>query len=168
MGITLARDLAWVEQQSKNVQKKNALGLRWILKPWSVTCIEAVWKLVSYVAILPSERWTRKILEWNIRGPRKQGRPAYTWEGGCTWIVEAVAYDPWMRSRQDFVFSRCRLIDRVKSCIFFVCLRLKGARSGPASFDFDFDFGFVHTEVVLRHNTQRFAWNYSLRAMYDG
>lgn len=98
--------------------------------------------------------------------PRKQGRPAYTWEGGCTWIVEAVASDPWMRSRQDFVFSRCRLIDRVKSCIFFVCLRLKGARSGPASFDFD--FGFVHTEVVLRHNTQRFAWNYSLRAMYDG
>jgi len=31
------------------------------LKPRSVTCIEAVWRFASYVATLPSERWTRKI-----------------------------------------------------------------------------------------------------------
>ena len=87
------------------------------LKPWSVTCVGAVWKFASYVATLPSERWTRRILEWNIRGPRKRGRPAYTWEtalqrysmreGGVNlhnWIVEAAAYDHWMRSLQDFVF----------------------------------------------------------------
>jgi len=68
----------------------------------------------SYVATLLSERWTRRILEWNIRGPRKPGRPAYTWgtalqkyciwTGGGNWIVEAAAYDHWMRSKQDFVF----------------------------------------------------------------
>ena len=89
------------------------------LKPWSVTCVEAVWKFASYVATLPSERWTRRILEWNIKGPRKRGkrkrgRPAYTWEtalqrysiwkGRGNWIVEAAAYDHSMRSLQDFVF----------------------------------------------------------------
>ena len=84
------------------------------LKPWSVTCIEAVWKIVSYVAPLPSQRWTHKIPEWNIRGPRKRGRPAYTWEtalqtyciwkGGDSCIVKAAAYDHWMRSEQDFEF----------------------------------------------------------------
>ena len=31
------------------------------LKPCSVTCIEAVWKFASYVAILPPERWARRI-----------------------------------------------------------------------------------------------------------
>ena len=84
------------------------------LKPWSVTCVEAVWKFASYVATLPSERRTSRILEWNISGPRKRGRPAYTWEtalqrysiskGGGNWIVEAAAYDHWMRSLQDFLF----------------------------------------------------------------
>ena len=79
----------------------------------SVTCVVAVWKFASYVATLPSERWTRRILEWNIRGPRKRGPPAYTsekalqryciWKGGSNWIVEAAAYDHWMRSVQDFV-----------------------------------------------------------------
>ena len=83
------------------------------LKLWSVTCVETVWKFASYVATLPSERWTRRILEWNIRGPRKRGRPAYTWEtvlqrysiwkGGGNWIVEAAAYDHWMRSLREFV-----------------------------------------------------------------
>ena len=35
------------------------------LKPWSVTCVVAVWKFASYVATLPSERWARRI----PRGP---------------------------------------------------------------------------------------------------
>ena len=75
--------------------------------------VEAVWKFVSYVATLPSERCTRRSLEWDIRGPRKRGRPAYTsetalqrycmWKGGGNWIVEAAAYDHWTRSKQDFV-----------------------------------------------------------------
>ena len=87
------------------------------LKPWSVACIEAVWKFASYVATLPSERWTRRILHWNVRGRRTRGRPAYTWEtaleryciwkGFDNWIVEAAAYI--------LYFSRCTLVDRVKS-----------------------------------------------------
>ena len=43
------------------------------LTPWSVTCVEAVWKFASYVATLPSERWTRRILEWNIRDHGNEG-----------------------------------------------------------------------------------------------
>ena len=84
------------------------------LKPWSVACIEAVWKFASYVATLPSERWTRRILHWNIRGRRTRGRPAYTWEttleryciwkGFDNWIVEAFEYGHWMRFKEDFVF----------------------------------------------------------------
>ena len=84
------------------------------LKPWSVTCVEAVWKFASYVATLPSERWTRRILHWNIRGRRTRGRPAYTWEtaleryciwkGFDNWIVEAFEYGHWMRFKEDFVF----------------------------------------------------------------
>ena len=72
------------------------------LKLWFVTCVEAAWKFASYVATLPAERWTRRILEWNITGRRKRGRPAYTWETAlerhCSWknfdnwIVEAAAY----------------------------------------------------------------------------
>ena len=84
------------------------------LKPWSVTCIEAVWKFASYVATLPPERWARRILEWNMRGPRKRGRPAYTWEtalqkysiwkGFDNWIVEAAGREHWMLMKRDFVF----------------------------------------------------------------
>ena len=83
------------------------------LQPWSVTCIEAVWKFASYVAILPPERWTRRILAWNMRGPRKRGRPAYTWEtalqmysiwkGFDNWIMEAAARERWMLMKRDFV-----------------------------------------------------------------
>ena len=83
------------------------------LQPWSVTCIEAVWKFASYVAILPPERWTRRILAWNMRGPRKRGRPAYTWEtalqmysiwkGFDDWIMEAAARERWMLMKRDFV-----------------------------------------------------------------
>ncbi|MCV6576771.1 MAG: hypothetical protein OIF58_13650, partial [Cohaesibacter sp.] len=83
------------------------------LKPWSVTCVEAVWKFASYVATLPSERWTRRILAWNIREPRKRGRPAYTWEraldkysiwkGFDNWMTKAAAYDDWMLLKRDFV-----------------------------------------------------------------
>ena len=83
------------------------------LQPWSVTCIEAVWKFASYVAILPPERWTRRILAWNMKGPRKRGRPAYTWEtalqkysiwkGFDNWIVEAAARESWMLMKRDFV-----------------------------------------------------------------
>ena len=84
------------------------------LKPWSVTCIEAVWKFASYVEVLPPERWPRRILEWNMRGPRKRGRPAYTWEtalqkysiwkGFDNWIVEAAEREHWMLMKRDFVF----------------------------------------------------------------
>ena len=82
------------------------------LKTWSVTCIEAVWKFASYVAILPPERWNCRILEWNMRGPRKRGRPAYTWEtalqkysiwkGFDNWIVEAAGREHWMLLKRDF------------------------------------------------------------------
>ena len=67
----------------------------------------------SYVAILPPERWTRKILAWNMRGPRKRGRPAYTWEtalqmysiwkGFDNWNMEAAARERWMLMKRDFV-----------------------------------------------------------------
>ena len=115
------------------------------LKPWSVTCVEAVWKFASYVATLPSERWTRRILHWNISGRRTRGRPAYTWEtaleryciwkGFDNWIVEAFEYGHWMRFKEDFVFSRCTLSSWSGKILHFICLRPKGAAFGPASFD---------------------------------
>ena len=109
------------------------------LKPWSVTCVEAVWKFASYVATLPSERWTCRILEWNIRGPRKRGRPAYTWGQRCKDIPsrKAVAIGLWRLLRmiigsgryRILCFSRCTLVDRVRSCISFAC-PVKGLPSG--------------------------------------
>ena len=114
------------------------------LKPWSVTCVEAVWKFASYVATLPSERWTRRILHWNIRGRRTRGRPAYTWEtaleryciwkGFDNWIVEAFEYGHWMRFKEDFVFFTLYTSWSGK-ILHFICLHPKGAAFGPASFD---------------------------------
>ena len=59
-------------------------------------------EFASYVATVPSERWTRRILEWNFSGRLKCGRPAYAWEtslakycfwkGLDNWIVEAALY----------------------------------------------------------------------------
>ena len=129
------------------------------LKPWSVTCIEAVWKFASYVAVLPPERWTRRILEWNMRGPRKRGRPAYTWEtalqkysiwkGFNNWIVEAAGREHWMLMKRDFVFFT--LHNRWSKILNSICLRPKGAAFGPASFDFDFDFSpaLLKQKIVL-------------------
>ena len=102
------------------------------LKPWSATCIEAVRKFASYAATLPSERWTRRILEWKIKGPRKRGRPTYTWETAL-----AVTIGLWRLLRmiigcgrnRTLCFSRCTLVDRVKSCISFACA-LEGLPSG--------------------------------------
>ena len=109
------------------------------LKLWSATCIEAVRKFASYAATLPSERWTRRILEWNIKGPRKRGRPTYTWEtalqkycmwkGGDHWIVEALRMIIGCGRNRTLCFSRCTLVDRVKSCISFACA-LEGLPSG--------------------------------------
>ena len=83
------------------------------LKPWSVTCIETVLEICILCSILPPERWARRFLEWNMRGPRKRGRPAYTWETALqkywiwkafdNWIVEA-GREHWMLLKRDFVF----------------------------------------------------------------
>ena len=66
------------------------------------------------VATLPSERWTRRILEWNIRSPWERGRPPHTLEtalqkkknclrkGVDGWIAEVAAYDHWMRTLFNF------------------------------------------------------------------
>ena len=96
---------------------------------WSVTRIKAVLKFASYVATLPSERWTRRILEWNIRGPRKRGRPAHTWETSRIASGNVVTTGLWTLlhiivgcgRNTTLCFSRCTLVDRVKSCISFVC-----------------------------------------------
>ena len=87
------------------------------LKPWSVTCVEAVWKFASYVATLPPERWTRRILHWNIRGRRTRGRPAYTWDQRWKDIVfgKALTTGLWRLlsmvigrgSQRILCFSRC-------------------------------------------------------------
>ena len=65
------------------------------------------------IATLPSERWARTILEWNITGPHKSGRPTYTWEtvlpkycawrGFDNWIVETAAYDHWRQLKMDLI-----------------------------------------------------------------
>ena len=133
----LAQDFTWVEQQITG-----AVGLRWI-EPWSVTCVEAVWKFASYVATLPSERWTRRMLHWNIRGRRTRGRPAYTWGTALENIVfgKALTTGLWRLlsmvigcgSKRILCFSRCTLVDRVKSCISFACA-LKGLPSGRQAF----------------------------------
>ena len=92
-------------------------------------------EIASYVATLPSEHWTRKILQRTT----ETRRPAYAWEtalqryciwkGVANWIEEVAAHDHWVQSKQDFVFSGCTLNDRVKSCISFACA-LKGVASG--------------------------------------
>ena len=109
------------------------------LKPWSVTCIEAVWRFASYVAIFPPERWTRRILEFqhdsttetratslhlgNSRQKYSVWKGIGNWNIGCWW--SGILY-----------FSRCMIDDR--QILNSLCLRPKGAAFGPASFDFDF------------------------------
>ena len=110
------------------------------LTPWFVTRVEAVWKFASCVATLPSERWTRRILDWNIEaedhGNEEDlltlGRPR------CKDIpsAKAVAIGLWRLPRmiircsryRILCFSRCTLVDRVKSRISFACA-LKGLPS---------------------------------------
>ena len=65
-------------------------------------------------ASLPSECWTRRILAWNMKGPRKGKRRAYTWETALgtsciwrnfnNWIVEAATYGHWVRLKQHCIF----------------------------------------------------------------
>ena len=103
----MARCLAWMEQQSTDT-----VGPRWTA---TLVCHmhRSSLEICILFAILPPERWTRRILAWNMRGPRKRGRPAYTWEtalqiysiwkGFDSWIVEAAARERWMLMKRDFV-----------------------------------------------------------------
>ena len=100
------------------------------LKSWPITCIEAVWKFASYVGTLPPERWTRGMLEWNIKRPGKRGRPAYTWETALqkysirkgNWIVEAVACKHWMLMKREFLFFTLHNGSSANfSCFFLGC-----------------------------------------------
>ena len=111
------------------------------LKPWSVTCIEAVWTFASYVATLPTERWTRRTLEWNTMETRtaclhlgnsgaKILHLETRWQldrgGCCVWSVDAI------ETRFEFVTLYTSWSGKI---LHFVCLRPKGAAFGPARFD---------------------------------
>ena len=95
------------------------------LKPWSVTCVEAVWKFASYCNFA-SERWTRKILEWNIKNYHGNEEDLLTLgRQRCKDIPsgKAVAIRLWRLLHmiigcgryRILCFSRCTLVDRVKS-----------------------------------------------------
>ncbi len=99
------------------------------LTPWSVTSMEARWTFVSYVATLPSEKWTRRMLVWNTGALRTRGRPANTWETAQkiildNWIVEGAAKDHWMLMKLDFVLfilhDKCPT--NLNLLVFFVLL----------------------------------------------
>ena len=72
----------------------------------------------KYVATLPWERWTRRILEWNIRSPWERGRPPHTLETALQKrIAEVAAYDHWMRT----LFNFRRMIRCVVSAPDRIC-----------------------------------------------
>ena len=121
--------------------------------------------------------WTRRILEWNMRGPRKRGRPAYTWEtalqkysiwkGFNNWIVEAAGREHWMLMKRDFVFFT--LHNRWSKNLNSICLRPKGAAFGPASFDLtwlDIQFQKFVRRIVEPAPGTNWSAQYSAMAWY--
>ena len=109
------------------------------LKPWSVTCVEAVWKFASYVA--PCPRNVGLAGFWNGTSEDHGNEDGLPTLGKQRWkdIVfgKALTHGLWRLlnmvigcgSKRILCFSRCTLVDRVKSCISFVCA-LEGLPSG--------------------------------------
>ena len=85
------------------------------MRPWSDTCFLQYWKLGSYVARLPAERWAKRVLEWEPDGRRSQGRPREVWDSKlavfCTtnnlgrWEAAARDSTAWLAMADDFIMS---------------------------------------------------------------
>lgn len=75
LGITMARHLTWLELGTMKHKRLSDHPAENVGLPHARKNL----KFSYYVATLPSERWTRWMLELNIKGPR---RPAYTWDAG--------------------------------------------------------------------------------------
>ena len=85
------------------------------MRPWSDTCLLQYWKLGSYVARLPAERWAKRVLEWEPDGRRSQGRPREVWDSKlavfCTtnnlgrWEAAARDSTAWLAMADDFIMS---------------------------------------------------------------
>ena len=87
------------------------------VRMWSEECLLRHWKLASYVASLPSDRWLQRVLNWRPEGFRSAGRPQKTWQekldSFCQahdvgdWHIAAQDKKAWLEMADDFVaFAR--------------------------------------------------------------
>ena len=80
-------------------------------KIWSHRYLTEYWKFANYVALLPEDRWIRRVLAWHPRQGRI-GRTFMTWHSPLQhfvrwqhfedWIVTAQATDLWQHYFNDF------------------------------------------------------------------
>jgi len=80
---------------------------------WGRSCLRQHWKLASYIARLPPDRWVKRILHWLPVGRRSRGRPRDNWDAQivdfCTqanigdWMIAAQDEQGWTALVDDFV-----------------------------------------------------------------
>ena len=80
-------------------------------KMWSHRYLTEYWKFANYVALLPEDRWVRRVLAWHPQ-QRRIGRTFMTWDSPLQhfgrwqhledWLVTAQATDLWQHYLNDF------------------------------------------------------------------
>jgi len=68
---------------------------------WSQTCLTQYWKLGGYVANLPADRWLKRVLRWEPKGLRPQGRPRDRWDGKLRGFCNQHGVGDWQQAAQD-------------------------------------------------------------------
>ena len=62
------------------------------VKLWSQRCLAQHWKLATYIANLPDNRWLKRALAWTAGRRTRIGRPRHTWD------VQIQMYCRWKNS----------------------------------------------------------------------
>lgn len=69
--------------------------------PWSQVCLRQYWRLGTYVAALPTDRWLQRVWKWHPVGHRSQGRPREKWESAFVSFCQAHELGDWMLAAKD-------------------------------------------------------------------
>ncbi len=47
---------------------------------WSIICLRSYWRMASWIACLPADRWVRRALAWQPFASGRTGRPRNLWD----------------------------------------------------------------------------------------
>jgi len=53
---------------------------RFGIETWSTQCWRHYWRLASYIALLPSHRWVKRVLQWDLPNRAKPGSAKMMWD----------------------------------------------------------------------------------------